>query len=264
MSTTQDHLDAVRRQFTRQADVYARMRQTIDDSALRALVAICGTQPEHRVLDVACGPGFLTLAFARLCAEAVGVDATDEWLPRARAEAERCGITNASFVEGDAAQLLFDDACFDVTVCRAAFHHFPQPQQVLAEMKRVTRPGGRILVADMLTSEDPAKAEYHNRIERLCDPTHTRALPESELRRMFDAVGLDLAFAPKRAMHYDVDEWIEHGGPDEAAQREIVSLLEASLDVDRCELNVRRENGVLRFSHRTAAFGLDVPLTTTS
>jgi ubiquinone/menaquinone biosynthesis C-methylase UbiE len=199
------------------------------------------------------------LAFAQHAAEAVGVDATGEWLPRARTDAERRGIGNVSFVEGSAEQLLFDDNCFDITVCRAAFHHFLWPQEVLAEMKRVTRPGGRLLVADMLASEDPRKAEYHNQVERLCDPTHTRALPESEFRRMFDKAGLTLVSAPKSPMHYEANEWIEHGGPDESTARQIISLLEASIGDNRSGLQVRREFDKLYFTHTGAAFLLDLP-----
>jgi ubiquinone/menaquinone biosynthesis C-methylase UbiE len=212
------------------------------------------------VLDVACGPGFLTLAFAQHAAEAVGVDATGTWLPRAQAEAERRGIGNVSFVEGTAEQLLFDDDCFDITACRAACHHFLRPQDVIGEMKRVTRPGGRILIADLLASEDAAKADYHNRIERLCDRTHTRALSESEFRRIFKDAGLTLVLARKKPLHYEVDQWMEHGGPGKEAARQIVSLFQASLDVDRSGLNVRREFGKLYFSHVGAAFVLEVPM----
>jgi hypothetical protein len=110
------------------------------------------------------------------------------------------------------------------------------------------------VIADMLGSEDPAKAGYHDRIERLCDPTHVRALPETEFVRLFAQTGLAVVFATKPQLHYDVDEWIDHGGPSEESTREIVALFEAALEGDRCGLDVRRENGKLRFSHTGAAF----------
>ena len=92
--------------------------------------------------------------------------------------------------------------------CKAAFHHFPRPDRVLAEMRRVAKADGRLLVADMLGSEDPACAAYQDRIERLCDPTHVRALPRSEFERMFAAAGLAVLAAPSGSMDYDVDEWM--------------------------------------------------------
>ena len=174
-------VDRIREQFTRQAEAYARMRQATDEAALKGLVALDARRaPGSRVLDVACGPAFLTMAFAEACGSAVGLDATEALLELARREAERRGLANLSFVSGEAEQIDFDDGSFDIVSCRAAFHHFAGPEAVLHEMVRVARSGGALLIVDMLASEDAAKAETHNRIERLCDPTHVRALPASE------------------------------------------------------------------------------------
>jgi ubiquinone/menaquinone biosynthesis C-methylase UbiE len=249
-----DHIERVRRQFTRQADAYAEMPETHDEARLDKLVTFTGAAPQHQVLDVACGPGFLTMAFARRCSRAQGVDATPALLERARAEATRRGVTNVRFDLGDAEALAFADATFDVVACRAAFHHFPRPARVLAEMRRVTAAGGCLLIADMLGSEDPATAAEHDHIERLCDPSHVRALPASEFERLFAAAGLGVVARPSGAMDYDVEAWMAHGGPSPAAAAEIVRRLEASLAVDRCGLSVRREAGRLRMSHTVVSF----------
>ena len=253
------HIDRIREQFTRQAEAYARMRQATDERGLGLLVALAGTTGADRVLDVACGPGFLTMAFAVRAAEAVGVDATEAFLGLAREEAARRGLGNVQFESGDAERLPHADASFDLVACRAAFHHFPRPERVLAEMARVAKPGGRLLVADLLADEDPAKAAYQDRIERLCDPTHVRALPASAFERLFDASGLEVLRGPRGTIDYDVEEWMSHGGPAPDAAREIEALFEASLEVDRSGLRVRRDGGRLRFSHHTAAFVLRVP-----
>jgi hypothetical protein len=126
-------------------------------------------------------------------------------------------------------------------------------------MARVSAPGGTLLVADMLGSEDPAKARAHDHIERLCDPTHTRAIPLSEFRAMFAAQRLAIVHQPAAPLHYDVEEWMAHGGPDAGAAAEIRRLFEESLAADRCDLSVRREDGRLRFSHTGAAFVLRKP-----
>ena len=122
-----DHIDRIREQFTRTADVYARMRQTTDERGLEALVGLSGASSSDRVLDVACGPGFLTMAFARKCREATGFDATDAFLRLARAEAKVRDLGNLCFEYGDAEDLPFSDASFEVVSCRAAFHHFRNP-----------------------------------------------------------------------------------------------------------------------------------------
>ena len=123
-------------------------------------------------------------------------------------------------------------------------------------MTRVMRPEGRVLIADMIASEDPDKAAYHNRMERLCDPTHVCALPLSAFENLFSHAGLAIVLRPTSVLHYDVGEWIAHGGPCAADAEQIVSLMEASTDPDRSGLNVRRENGTLRFSHTAVAFVL--------
>ena len=254
MDDSREHLERVRRQFTRQADAYSDMPQTSDAARAEALAAFTGVQPHHDVLDVACGPGFLTAALARRCARAFGLDGTPALLERARLHAAERGLDNLRFHQGDAEALPFADERFDVVSCKAAFHHFPRPDRVLAEMRRVVKRDGRLLVADMLGSENPACAQYHDRIERLCDPTHVRALPRSEFERMFAAAGLTVLAAPSGSMDYDVDAWMAHGGPPADVAAEIVRLFEASLETDRSGLAVRREGDWLRFSHRVVSF----------
>ena len=256
-NASSEQLARLQAQFTRTADVYARMRQTTDERSLDGLVTICAPSASARALDVACGPGLLTLALARRCAEATGIDATDAFLDLARDEAGRRGQTNVRFRQGNAERLPFDDDRFDVVTCRAAFHHFPRPDRVLAQMARVTAPAGRILVADLLGSEDAEQASLHDRIERLCDPSHERALPASELERLFCEARLRVVRKLDGALDYDLDEWIAHGAPGEAAREEIVSLMQSCVDSDGAGLAVRRENGRLRFRHRTAAFVLE-------
>lgn len=249
------HVDRIREQFTRQAEVYARMVQTTSQKGLDGLVALSGAGNTDRVLDVACGPGFLTMTFATRAAAATGCDATDAFLALARAEAERRGLTNVTFDQGDVEALPYPDASFDVVVCRAAFHHFPRPERVLAEMARVAKPAARLLIADMLGAEDATDADYHDRMERLCDPTHVRALPESAFRDLFASAGLVVRHAVQGTMPIRVDEWIEHGGPTPEVERELRALAAAALDGDRGALGMRREaDGRLTFAHRTAAF----------
>jgi ubiquinone/menaquinone biosynthesis C-methylase UbiE len=253
---TDEHLAEVRKQFTRTAEVYARLTQSTQERGLAGLVAISGAGATDRVLDVACGPGFLTMAFAKRCAEVVGFDATDAFVELARAEAARRELANIHFQHGDAEQLPFADASFEVVSCRAAFHHFSQPTRVLAEMVRVSTPAGRIVVADLLGNEDATKAGFHDRIEQLCDPTHVRALPASEFGRMFVEAGLRIVSQPCSTIEYDVEEWISHGAPADDVRRKILSLMESCLEDDRAGLRVRREDGRLRFSHYGMAFVL--------
>ncbi len=248
---SEDNIERIRNQFTRQAQAYADSIQARDEAAHARLVELCAPAPDARVLDVACGPGFLTMAFASRCANVVGVDATDAMLNLARAGAARRGVTNVRFERGNATALPFPDSSFDLAVCRAAFHHFPEPGQVLAEMGRVVKPGGKVVTADFLTSEDSAEAAAHNEIERLCDPTHVKALTPTEFRNLYSQNGFKIAVDLPRRMHYELDEWILHGGPSPELEAEIRGRFDEALKQDRTGLHVRREEGKIRFTHQT-------------
>lgn len=138
---------------------------------------------DERALDVGTGAGALALALAPLVREVVGVDRSSELLALAR----RRAVSNASFVEADAERLPFDDASFDLACTLRTLHHVLRPELVLAELVRVTRPGGRVLVIDQIAPADPLAALDVDRFERARDPGHTRLLPEIDLRQLFEA-----------------------------------------------------------------------------
>lgn len=152
---------------------------------VEAFVLPNGTE---RALDVGCGAGALALALAPHVAQVVGVDRVPELLALARERAPE----NASFVEGDARALEFGDASFDLTGTLRTLHHVTRPELVLAEMTRVTRPGGRVLVVDQVAPIDPLEAFAVDRFERARDPEHARLLPDGDLRQLFEANRLAL------------------------------------------------------------------------
>jgi ubiquinone/menaquinone biosynthesis C-methylase UbiE len=244
-----DNLSLVQQQFRRQAEVYSTMKVVTDPRILEQMAELSGVTPQARVLDVASGPGFVAMAFAPKCRSVTGIDATDRLIARAQTEATRRGLGNISFVLGNVERMPFGSDEFDIATCRFAFHHFARPRIVLAEMARVLCPGGRMMIVDMTTSDDPAKSDYHNRIERLCDPSHARALPASEWERMFADAGLKIAHRGGRETHYDLESWMAHGGPSPERRAQIFEMMEASLEADCSGLKVRRHNGEIWFSH---------------
>ena len=254
MTTTNEALARIQRQFGRQADAYERMASVVDAAGLRRLASLSGATREQRALDVACGPAFLTMELAAQCRDVVGVDGTDVFVAHARAQASRRGLGNVRFVLGDVERMPLADGAFDVATCRAAMHHFPSPEAVLREMIRVTRPAARWVIADQVASEDHAKAALHNEIERLCDPTHVRALSESEFERLFADLGLAVAFKGHSTIDYSVREWMSHGGPQPEQAREIERKMQSAIDGDAAGLAVRFESGELHFSHTAVAF----------
>lgn len=104
-------------------------------------------QPGTRVLDVACGTGNLALPAARMGAVVTGVDIAPNLVEQARQNAAREGL-EIQFDEGDAENLPYKDASFDVVVTMFGAMFAPRPELVAAELKRVCRPGGLIAMAN--------------------------------------------------------------------------------------------------------------------
>ena len=130
-----------------------------------------------------CGTGALAFALAPLVGEVVGVDASEEYLDAARADApEGC-----TFVQGDAEALPFPYGDFDLVGCLRVLHHVHRPELVVSEIARVTGPGGRILLADQLGDVDPMRSLELDRFEQARDPSHTRLLPDADIRGYLDA-----------------------------------------------------------------------------
>lgn len=116
--------------------------------AQRKLIDCAALAPGERVLDVACGTGLATLAAAEAVGPAgsvLGVDISDRMIDAAGARAR--GIAHASFARMDGESLALPDASFDAVLCALGLMYMPEPAQALREMRRVLRPGGRVVVA---------------------------------------------------------------------------------------------------------------------
>lgn len=108
-------------------------------------------QSGARVLDVACGAGNLSLPAARAGADVTGVDIADYLIEQARANADAEGL-KVQFDVGDAEDLSYDDASFDVIVTMFGAMFAPRPEIVAAELKRVCRSGGKVAMANWTPS----------------------------------------------------------------------------------------------------------------
>jgi SAM-dependent methyltransferase len=169
--------------FARTAQQMGDLQDARADDLRERVRSFAVLRGDEHALDVGCGAGALALALAPLVADVVGVDRVPELLALARERAP----ANATFVEGDATQLDFRDGSFDLCGTLRTLHHVPRPELVLAELARVTRPGGRVLVVDQLAPIDPLDALAVDRFERARDPEHARLLPEIDLRQLFEA-----------------------------------------------------------------------------
>ena len=147
------------------------------------------------VLEIAPGPGFLSIELARRGQNVQAVDISKTFVDIARRNAAAEGV-RARFELGNAAALSLMDASVDFVVCRAAFKNFSEPVKALAEMRRVLRPGGTALLIDMRRDVsiqeiksyvDHLGVGWLNRLFMMFVFRNTlikRAYPVNEIRRM--------------------------------------------------------------------------------
>ena len=238
---SREQMKLVRERFTRTVAVfsdYALLERENEASRLVNLLTLTGSE---RALDVACGPGTLARVFARRVQSICGLDLTPAMLARAEKAAADEQLGNFHCICGNALAMSFRDTTFDLVVTSYSIHHIPDAAATFREVSRVLRHGGKFGILDMVVSENPARAEACNRIERARDASHTRALPISEFERVLGTCGFRVRAReteehPRSYDHWmHVADWKRGDAPYEEARK----LLEASIPGDAAGLKPR-------------------------
>jgi SAM-dependent methyltransferase len=178
-----EHDVVVRRSFERQVGLFHGEHSPFAHRPPSPLAWLEPLDRDMVVLDVACGAAHAAEQVAPHVRQVVGLDLTPTLLSVGADRLRSAGITNVLLQEGNANDLPFADASFDLVVCRGSLHHFPKPDQPAAEMARVCRPGGRVVVSDMVAPTADVRATFDD-LHRLLDPSHAGVLLEAELAEL--------------------------------------------------------------------------------
>jgi ubiquinone/menaquinone biosynthesis C-methylase UbiE len=243
------HQQQIHDQFGRQAESFARSPALHNDAILNLLVEAAEPAAADEVLDVACGPGTIVVTFARRVRRAVGLDATEAMLAQARKLASEQALKNVSWQAGDVYRLPFPDAAFDIVTCRFAFHHLEEPRRAFAEMIRVCRSGGRVVLCDAFASDDPQKAAAFNRMERHRDPSTVEFRPLAFLTSLFDEPGLVLSKTLFFQVPVERERLISASFPAGGDHETLRRMIEESVEGDAMAMNARREDGTIRLAY---------------
>jgi phosphatidylethanolamine/phosphatidyl-N-methylethanolamine N-methyltransferase len=152
--------------------VYAKLASTYDwyfgptlhAGRLQAIQRM-GIKPSDRVLEVGVGTGINLALYPAACA-VTGVDFSSSMLEKAQARVARKGMSNVRLFEMDAAELKFEDDSFDIVYAPYLISVVPDPVRVASEMRRVCRPGGRIIILNHFRSPNVLLSWF----ERLISP----------------------------------------------------------------------------------------------
>lgn len=172
-----------RRKFDRDASQY---EQTSDgrfcSRAYPAVIKKIAQAEVSSLLDVGCGTGAI-LSQVSSGVSRCGIDLSPQMIERAKETLKE----QAELVVGDAEALPWQDETFDTVCCTFSFHHYPKPEKVLAEMNRVLKSGGRLILADPWLP--PVLRQLLNALLRYSDDGDFHSYSRREIGRMLESHG---------------------------------------------------------------------------
>jgi 2-polyprenyl-3-methyl-5-hydroxy-6-metoxy-1,4-benzoquinol methylase len=138
--------------------------------------ALSSLLPPLEVVDFGCGTGVLTVEMARWAKRVVAIDANSEVLGKAKERAQRSGVGNVTFLREDLHRLSLPDGRKDLVVISQSLHHVEDPGTVLAEGARILKPGGRLVLLELMSHDERWVRERLGHRHLGFDPEMLRAL----------------------------------------------------------------------------------------
>jgi SAM-dependent methyltransferase len=199
--------------FSARARTYDRSSAWCTDRDLAAVI-LDAVRPErrHRVLDVACGTGLVSRLFKAAGSHVTGVDITTDMADQARPHLDELTVAAAE-------RLPFGSDSFDIVTCRQGIQFMTLPDAV-AEMVRVTRPGGHIALIN-LCAYGPADRDEYFEILRLRNPVRRHFFLPEDLPRLLADAGCSEVRTLRHISAEDVDIWADNGAIPVQRQEQI-------------------------------------------
>ncbi len=219
---------SIQQQFGAVAANYTTSTVHASGADLQGLIAAAALTGSERVIDVGCGAGHVTIGLAGQAAAVVAVDLTPAMLAQTRAQVAAKGLNNVTVEAADAMQLPYPDRSFDVAVSRYAAHHFANPLSALREIFRVLKPGGRWLLVDVVSPEEPMPDTFLNAIEILRDPSHVRDHCVSQWLTMYAAAGFVGRHEQTWSVRLEFTSWVTRMATPEPEVAQLRRMLTAA------------------------------------
>lgn len=182
-----------------------------------------------RALDLGCGAGHASFALAGAgAAKVVAYDLAGDMLSVVADEAQARGYANLVTARGSAESLAFDDASFDLVVTRLSAHHWLRVEAAMAEVARVLKPTGTLVVIDVLGAEVPVCDTALQTVELLRDASHVRDYRLPEWRAMLERAGFVVTDTDSWTLPIEFESWVKRIGtsaPRIAALRTVMAEL---------------------------------------
>lgn len=231
-------------QFTKQAIPFKQFSKHME--SVEMLIEMSNVKKNCCVLDIACGPGLVSCEFAKVAGHVTGIDITEKMIEEAKKRQSELGLDNLSWDVGSAYSLPYEAEAFDLTMTRYSFHHFLDPESVLKEMIRVCKPKGTILIADVALPSE--KLAAYNQVEKLRDPSHTKALSYEDWEELLGNSGLKKIKRGQYKVRTELEKILKASFPDPGAEEQIVNIFRNDININSLGMDVHLKDKKIHFS----------------
>ena len=224
------NLDAVLLSFSGQAAAFENTNMNFSKKEyLLHLIREIDAKPSDQVLETASGTCICGRSLAPFVRFVTCLDATPAMLKKGKEAALTGNLTNMNFLHGCVEELPFADDSFDIVMTRLSFHHFPEISRPFAEMYRVLKPGGKLVIIDMEATEEILR-ETEDAIETLRDPSHVKNCSRLELEELYLQFHCEIVKESFTPIPVSLQAWMDLTQTPEPVQTEIRSKMETEIN----------------------------------
>lgn len=202
------HHDHVDKQFGQQANAYLTSAVHASGEDLSRLAETLARTPDASVLDLGCGAGHASFTAAQQVKSVVAYDLSDSMLAVVREGAAARGFSNLTTRQGYAERLPFADAEFDIAISRYSAHHWHDVGSALREVRRVVKPGGKVIMMDVNSPGNPVLDIWLQTIEALRDTSHVRNYSPGEWLTLLTEAGLSITGVQQGRLELEFSSWL--------------------------------------------------------
>lgn len=204
-----DIIKKIQKSFTAQADNFESKNMNFSKQEyLDYTIKSIGACKTDHVLEVAAGTCVCGRSIANKVTSVTCLDATPAMLEIGKKVAKKNHMTNISFVEGLAEDLPFDDNSFDIVMTRLTFHHFAEMRKPFAEMNRVLKTDGKLVIIDMEATEESLR-EIEDGIETLRDFSHVKNRSKEEFLSLYNEYGYEIVMSESTPIPVELSAWMQ-------------------------------------------------------
>lgn len=249
-----EDLSTIVRVYNRVAMNDLERKRQDDHQRIRHMLNFAKLPGDLRILDIGTGIGLLPLLLAEDGAkQLVGIDISPEMLEQAeylRLSRNNEAATRVTFRLAPAHALPFREESFDAVTCRLVLNHVRRPERIVKEIVRVLRPGGILILAELLGVDNPVKRATQNAIEERRNAAHVAARGAEQYNKLVTDAGLQIEAKEIISFERELEEWLAIYYADRAESAVVREMIEAGLETDAAGINARHQGNTLVFDQR--------------